>query len=168
MSNTGNEINIKRVRFRTTSNPATTSGLVVGDIDGQPGRGLYLDGTLVAGGGAGGVGTLQEVTQLGNSTSVATKFTGNLVQGQSHSTNESFAQGESTASGLRSHSEGIGTTASGDYSHAEGNATTSSGNFSHAEGNATTSSGQFSHAEGDKRRLRVFTRTQKEGNRSIR
>jgi hypothetical protein len=53
-----------------------------------------------------------------------------------------------TASGLASHSEGIGTKATGDQSHAEGKNTTASGYVSHTEGENTKATNWYAHAEG--------------------
>lgn len=52
------------------------------------------------------------------------------------------------ADGMASHAEGAVTLASGDSSHAEGYMAQSTGDRSHAEGNATKASGSCSHAAG--------------------
>ena len=69
MSHVGNELNIKRVRFKTSSNPTETTGLVVGEVPDASFRGIYLDGRLIGPDSDsnvfGNVGTLQEVTTLG-------------------------------------------------------------------------------------------------------
>ena len=137
-----------------------------GDVD-SPGTNKYY-GTnssntkgfydLPSGTTGGGVGTLQQVTDCGNTT------TNSMVIGNGDATGcYSFAQGGNvTASGYYSHAEGCGTTASGDYSHAEGRGTITCslnahaegymtkacGGHSHAEGGSTTASGYYSHAEG--------------------
>ena len=79
-------------------------------------------------------------------------FSGSFSQNRKPNTDigiASHAEGSNTtASGDKSHAEGLFTAASGIASHAEGSDTTASGNFSHAEGYITTASGAESHAEG--------------------
>lgn len=53
------------------------------------------------------------------------------------------------ATGMWSHTEGLGTRADGMASHAEGGGTLASGDSSHAEGYMAQSTGDRSHAEGD-------------------
>lgn len=74
---------------------------------------------------------------------------GALLKGAKSSLGEnSFAEGESYASGDNAHSEGILCYASGNYSHAEGISSESSGESSHAENDNAIASGKSSHAEG--------------------
>ena len=60
----------------------------------------------------------------------------------------SVEEGNTTASGIKSHAEGESTTASGANSHAEGASTTASGQNSHAEGASTIAEADHSHTEG--------------------
>ena len=73
MSHAGNDISVKRVRFKTSVNPTSTTQLVVGDIPGAGKRGLYLDGELVASANA-SVSNLQTVTEAGNVTTITSEF----------------------------------------------------------------------------------------------
>lgn len=62
----------------------------------------------------------------------------------------SHAEGQSTiALGSASHAEGGFSEASGSYSHAEGYSVKSAGSYSHAEGNFSEAIGAASHAEGN-------------------
>jgi len=73
MSHAGNDISVKRVKFKTSVNPTSTTQLVVGDIPNAGKRGLYLDGELAAA-GTGATSTLQTVTATGNTTTICTEF----------------------------------------------------------------------------------------------
>jgi hypothetical protein len=121
----------------------------------------YLSKGVVSGGGTGDIGTLQQVTDSGNTT------TNSVIIGNSGSTatgttsfangcnvsadgNYSHAEGEDTsACGYASHTEGSVSCTIGDYSHAEGNSTIASGLGSHAEGISVSAIGNYSHAEGE-------------------
>jgi hypothetical protein len=61
----------------------------------------------------------------------------------------SHAEGRETEAGYAAHAEGRETRAKGEQSHAEGRTTIASGNCSHAEGRNTVSPGVNSHAEGE-------------------
>ena len=61
----------------------------------------------------------------------------------------SHTEGRETKAGYAAHAEGHETSAKGEQSHAEGKNTIASGNCSHAEGRNTVSSGDNSHAEGE-------------------
>ena len=106
-----------------------------------------VDVAYVSGLTGGGVGTLQQVTDSGSTT------TNSIVIGGGTSSaggQYSLAQGfNAIASGLNSHAEGANTTASCDYAHAEGCGTLAcGGEAAHAEGADTVASGWYSHAEG--------------------
>ena len=60
-----------------------------------------------------------------------------------------FAQGyDTTASGNRCHSEGLGTSSTADASHSEGRNTVASGNYSHSEGDEVNATNQCEHSQG--------------------
>ena len=114
---------------------------------------VYIDsvGKLTHGtvsGGAGGVGTLQQVTASGCTT------TNSMIIGSAASEatgTTSFAQGNGVCAwGSYSHAEGSGSMACGYGSHAEGYKTQANGYASHAENYCTHASGYYSHAEGYK------------------
>lgn len=60
----------------------------------------------------------------------------------------SHAEGRENKAGYAAHAEGRQTSATGEQSHTEGRQTSASGNCSHAEGRNTSSLGVDSHAEG--------------------
>ena len=165
MAHAGDEINLRRVRFETDDDPTNSTGLVVGNAPApSSGRAIYLDGDLVGPRNA-NVGTLQEVTELGNTTtqSVVVQNTFVVGSGSAMGSNavsigvdtiaggdSSFAHGNVSVSyGLESHAEGINSNAHGTQSHAEGSVTISFGDGSHAEGVTTNAYGTYSHSEGD-------------------
>lgn len=83
-------------------------------------------------------------------------YENNIASGDYSHAEGSFAVDDRTgnkhlsiASGVASHSEGLGNEAQGDASHAEGYMTNATGMSAHAEGATTTASGSYSHAEGD-------------------
>jgi hypothetical protein len=124
---------------------------------------LYVnsDGYLSKGVVSGGVDTLQQVTDSGNTTtnSVIIGNSGSTATGTTSFANGcnvsadggySHAEGEfSIASGLGSHAEGYISYAIGSYSHAEGGSSCTIGDYSHSEGETTVASGYSSHAEGN-------------------
>lgn len=81
--------------------------------------------------------------------SMATNICAHAEGLQTHAYGQySHAEGRETKAGYASHAEGLLTVASGNNSHAEGNKTKAEGKDSHAEGKESIASGIQSHAEG--------------------
>ena len=145
MSQIGGVLSVDNIQIESTSDVSGTKGLVV-----DASRKLYLDNQLI-GPRVLAVGTLQDVTSLGNTTSVSIEFSGNLVQGTggASATNISLSQGNATtASGAFSFAQGENTTASGSFSHAQGDGSSALAEASHAEGYKSNAHANYSHAEG--------------------
>jgi hypothetical protein len=110
---------------------------------------VYDDGSLV------GIGTITPSSKLHIKGNTSDSLTYSLKI--DNSTNNSILyvrnnggiqQGNTTATGTQSFSNGFGTTASGNYSHSEGYNTTSSGYAAHSEGQGSIANATYSHAEG--------------------
>lgn len=90
---------------------------------------------------------LQETLTEGNNIDI----TNNTISALGYTydaTKNSFAEGNSTASGQNSHAEGGLTEASGIDAHSEGYGTIADENYSHAEGYLTVAQNEAEHAEG--------------------
>ena len=102
------------------------------------------------------IGVRRANTKIGSSSVaegwdiIASGFASHAEGYTSHATGEySHAEGNSRATNIASHAEGMVSIASGYASHAEGIITTASRTASHAEGSNTTASGSSSHSEGE-------------------
>ena len=92
MSQAGNNLNVEKINIDSIDQVSGTSGLTV-DND----RKLYLDGEII-GPRTLDVGSLQDVTSIGNTTTNNIEFKGNLVQGINNATATgiSLSQGNAT------------------------------------------------------------------------
>ena len=140
MSNTGNEININKLKIKDYDNNNN-----IDTIEKIKTAGISNNDTLT---------TLGFISYYkpGSNYYVSDVRKGEIFNDYINNTSTgNFSHSEGSiciSSGYCSHSEGYNNKANGDYSHCEGASNTITGNFSHCEGASNSISGTYSHCEG--------------------